>query len=255
MTQRNFQITIAVLLGMAVVLLGFIAGHLLMSHEVPAPAAGPAVVTATPSANPDAAKPAEPLPPAPAMATRWTPQQNGCTIEQTGTKFHITGINDQDGWDHWNGTTTADEYPEGDFEVSADFMVPTFKGTGNALVYLRAKTANNNQLGILYQPRAGTYQLQGWLGDSSKFSQPRLAKFGDEATAFHRLRLQYDAATQIATGWADEKQIGTLKYEMHGKIQFEMVTNTDKKGNEIDIYFDHFELLIAGKSVTPTLTP
>ena len=89
----------------------------------------------------------------------------------------------------------------------------------------------------------------------NKFSRSRLGKVGDEATAFHRMRLQYDASTQTAKGWLDDVQIGTLNYPMSGRIQFELVTNTDKKDNEIDVYYERFELLIGSKLAAPGLTP
>jgi hypothetical protein len=74
-------------------------------------------------------------------------------------------------------------------------------------------------------------------------------KIGDEATAFHKLRLKYEAATHQTTGWVDDRKIGTLNYELTGSVRFVLVAGTDVKGHEIDLYFDRMTIVIGGKTI------
>jgi len=126
-------------------------------------------------------------------------------------------------------------------------MVPKFEGTGAALVYLHVKTDTNRQVAIRYQPRAGNYGVQGWLTGGGNLDSPLLPKFGDEATTRHRLRMTYEAATKQVTGWVDSKLIGTITYELTGRMKFQMFGSSDRPGNKIDLYFDNFALSLGGK--------
>jgi RNA polymerase sigma factor (sigma-70 family) len=221
-----------------------------------APPGGSAAVTPVVSPASDRAMPAETKLEDP---TSWIPQVNGCAVEQTGTKLRIRGTNNIDGWGHGNGVVSTKILPEGDFYACIDFMVPRFqegaavaanppaggRGTagstsGQALVYLRAKSTTGNMVAILYQPKGGTYQVQGWSTPNNVFSQPQLKKVGDEDTVYHRLKLKYEAATKTAAGWVDDRFIGSIQYAMSGAITFELLGNTEKKGMEIDLCFDNY---------------
>jgi beta-lactamase regulating signal transducer with metallopeptidase domain len=205
----------------------------------------------------------------------WVPKVNGCLIEQTGSRIHIAGVNNIDGWGHGNGISYAKALPEGDFYACVDFMVPVFQdkdsttpgsdpfsgsggrgnGTGarvNALVYLRAHSSTGRMLAILYQPNGGTYQVQGW-GSPNTFSQPPLPKIGDEDRVFHRLKLKYSAASKTAAGWVDDQFIGSLDYSMSGTVTFELLANTDKQGVQIDLLFNNLSITpdIADAPPTP----
>jgi hypothetical protein len=173
----------------------------------------------------------------------WVPKVNGCLIDQIGSIIRIYGTNNIDGWGNGNGITSTKYRVQGNFYASVDFMVPQFKGSGNALVYLRAKSTNNNgkMIAILYQPNAGTYKVQGWGvgGAANTFSRTQLQKFGDESKAFHRMKLEYDAAAETASGWIDDKFIGSLHYSLTDPVAFEIFANTDKKGMQIDLFFDN----------------
>jgi hypothetical protein len=181
----------------------------------------------------------------------WTPQANGCLIQQSGNRIRISGTNNIDGWGHGNGIASTKYRLEGDFFATVDFAVPQFKGSGNALVYVRAKSSTGKMVAILYQPNAGTYQVQGW-GTPNSFSQPPLKKIGDEEKAFHRLKLKYESATKTASGWVDDQFIGTLNYAMTGIVTFELLANTDKRGVEIDLLFNDLSVTSDISTAPPT---
>jgi hypothetical protein len=204
-----------------------------------------------------------PSPSEPSLSARlsdpasWVSIANGCLIQQVGETIRISGTNNIDGWGHGNGIATTKVLPEGDFYATVEFAVPMFKGSpgagsGNALVYLRAHSTTGKMLAILYQPNAGTYQVQGW-GSPNTFSQPPLRKIGDEDKIIHRMKLKYEAATQTAAGWIDDNYIGSLNYTMTGNVYFELLANTDKKGMVIDIFFDNLSVspVLAGAPPTP----
>jgi len=189
----------------------------------------------------------------------WIPQLNGCVFEQNSSQIHIFGTTNQDGFGHGNSVASAKSLPKGDFFASVDFMVPQFREGGaapggNALVYLRARCATTNVVAILFQPNAGTYQLQGWnpAPVANVFSQPGVRKIGDENTQFHRMKLKYTAATGIASGWIDDQYIGSLTYPLNGDITFELLANTDRQGMDIDLYFDHFSVTTDLSQAPPT---
>jgi hypothetical protein len=172
----------------------------------------------------------------------WIVKSNGCLIESIGSIIRIAGTNNVDGWGNGNGIMSTKYCLKGKFFVSMDFMIPTFKGSGNALVSLRAKstTGNGKIVGILYQPNAGTYQVQGYgvEGAPNTFGG-MLRKFGDEDKAFHRMKLEYDAAAETASGWIDDKFIGSLKYTLTDPVTFEIFANTQRKGMQIDLLVDN----------------
>jgi hypothetical protein len=188
----------------------------------------------------------------------WTKLENGCVVNQNGTELHINGTTNQDGYNHWNGVQSVTEYPEGDFTVSADIKVPQFTGPGgNPLVYLRAagpsNSGDNNAIGLYLVPTIG-YRVQAWT--DPQIQSTWRTRFGDEKTVYHRITLQYEVATQIATGWVDDKKIGTIKAPLSGKLHFQLVANTDKAGMQIDLHYDRFKYspgLLGPGPATPAL--
>ena len=202
--------------------------HLLPKHELKEDA--PAILDTSPTSKLD--DPAS-----------WTPQVNGCLIEQTGSKIHIVGTTNIAGWRHENAITSTKVLPEGDFYACVDFMVPMFRGSGNKLVHLYAKstTDNDKMVGILFQPNVGTYNIQG-RGESGNLFGGTLGGFGDEDKEYHRMKLKYDSATKTAYGWIDDKFIGSLDYTMTGPVKFELHANTQAKGSQIDLFFDNLSI-------------
>ena len=189
----------------------------------------------------------------------WVPKANGCLIEQTGSSIRIIGTNNISGWGNGNSITTTRSLPAGDFYATVDFMVPQFSGQGSALVYLRAKstTDNGKMVGILCQPKSGTYQLQSWgVGNTaSTFNQPpQPRRFGDEDKVVHRMKLKYDATARTASGWVDDQFIGSISFTLTDPVNFELLANTATKGMQIDLLFKnlYFSSSISEAPPTPT---
>jgi hypothetical protein len=265
-----------VLLGLAcvaIVLVTFIVGYVLMRDTGGAgapPAAGGAAVTTAPvaavtnearapkvtvsvpaiaapaPANPAAAKPASA--PAAVELVEWNPSHHGCEVELTGAKIHISGTNDADGWGQENCVTGSTDYAVQDFDISTDFMMPKFKGPGNATVILRARESNFSQVTLQYYVQGNTYMLRWWTNSGEAYARTQLPKFGDETTAYHRMRLKYEAATHKSTGWIDDKVVGTVNFEFKSNVRFVVGAATDKHGNDIDLYFDHTTLSLGGNT-------
>jgi hypothetical protein len=211
--------------------------------KVTAPVPAPAIA---------APAPANPTPvPAAVELVDWNPVRHGCDVELTGAKIHIVGTNDTDGWGKENGVTGSTDYPVQDFEVSTDFMVPKFKGPGAATVILQARESNFSQVTLQYYLQGNSYMLRWWTNSGEAYAKTQLRKFGDEATAYHRMRLKYEAATHKATGWVDGNLVGTLDFEFKSNVRFVMGASTDKKGTDIDLYFDHTTLSLGGNTAVP----
>jgi hypothetical protein len=245
--MKDFQKLIVGLLGTLVLLGAFIVGYIVM-HPDATPSAReepPAVVptTATPAPGAEILKTVSP--------GTWDPFLNGCRVELEGTRLHIWGTNTQDSWSN-NGAKGTAEFPIQDFDVSADFIAPVFNGTGGALVVLRALMDIGDGIGIQYQ-RGGGYVLMQSSPGAQKLGPLTLRKFGDEETNYHRLRLKYVAATHEATAWVDDQSMGSINHELVGKVRFVMTTRTEKKDNQIDVYFDHFRLTMGGVEANTTL--
>ena len=68
----------------------------------------------------------------------------------------------------------------------------------------------------------------------------RLPAFGDEATQFHHLKMQYEASSKTATGWVDDKKIGSIEVPMWGSLTYWMGANTDSLEAPIDMTFKNF---------------
>lgn len=166
------------------------------------------------------------------------PLDNGCKTEVAGTEMHIVGVSTGTGWGNWNGIKSRQDYPAGDFIVSVDLKMAKFAGAnGNKLTYLRAASNDGMMVAILYN---NGYQLQAWTSPQRFVGSVR--PFGDEATAYHHLKLQYEAASQTATGWVDDKLIGKLSnLKMQGNLCYWLGANTDVPGMNIDLYYDHFK--------------
>ncbi len=189
----------------------------------------------------------------------WVPKANGCLIEQTGSSIRIVGTNNISGWGNGNSVTTARALPAGDFYATVDFMVPQFSGQGSALVYLRAKsTADGGKMvGILCQPKSGTYQLQSWGMENTgnTFNRPpQPPRFGDEDKVFHRMKLKYDDAARTASGWVDEQFIGSIGFTFTDPVKFELLANTATKGMQIDLLFKDLYVSSSVSEAPPTPT-
>ncbi|MCK4293550.1 MAG: PEP-CTERM sorting domain-containing protein [Planctomycetes bacterium] len=124
----------------------------------------------------------------------WYVLQNGCTITESGGQLRIQGTTVQSGWGHGNGLCTDYDFPEGDFHVAVDFSVPEFSGSATRLIYLQAKGATSETVGLFYSYGFG-YRVQTW--DPSQFSY-WLSPFGDEGSAFHRMSLMYSCDSETS---------------------------------------------------------
>jgi hypothetical protein len=62
------------------------------------------------------------------------------------------------------------------------------------------------------------------------------------------MTLKYDATKHVASGYANDKPIGSLEFERRGDLCFVVAASTIKKGNDMDVTFDHPTLAIAGNA-------
>jgi hypothetical protein len=230
-TREKYTKAVLAICG-ASILLAFIVGFSMVRPALGAsPAAAPIAAPADPIPDPILDNPAD-----------WVVKSNGCRIEQIGSVIRIYGTNNVDGWGNGNGIMSTKYCLKGKFFISMDFMVPTFKGSGNAMVYMRAKstTGNGKMVGILYQLNTGTYHVQGWgVEGASNSTSGVLRHFGDEGKTFHRMKLEYDLATETASGWIDDKFIATHRYSLTDPVTFEIFANTERKNMQIDLLVDN----------------
>jgi hypothetical protein len=179
------------------------------------------------------------------LAPAWLVERNGCTVVETSGALHITGTSQQTPW-AGNGVHTGFLFPAGDFTVSVDFKVPTFSGSGGPpLTYLQVASESGNTVGLFYDyPYQGAlgYRVQAW-SDPQQFSS-WLSRFGDEKTAFHRMRLEYRASSKTVTGWVDSRLVGSLVLTspMAGRLDYWLEAVTDRAGMAIDLYYDNFHV-------------
>jgi hypothetical protein len=169
----------------------------------------------------------------------WHVQQNGCNITETGGQLRIQGTTVQSGWGNGNGIYTDNDFPGGDFDVSVDFSVPQFSGSGTRLIYLQA-SCSSETVGIFYSVD-NSYCVQAW--NPPQFSG-WLAPFGDENSAFHRMRLVYDFDQKILTGYVDNYFVGSLSTLMSGNVGFTIQAATETSGMVIDTRFDNFNVVL-----------
>lgn len=170
----------------------------------------------------------------------WQILQNGCTITEIAGELRIQGTTIQSGWGHGNGLYTDHDFPGGDFDVAVDFSVPQFSGPGTRLIYLQSKGATLGEtVGLFYSYGFG-YRVQTW--EPSQFSD-WLSPFGDEGSAFHRMKLSYSCDSQILTGYVDNILIGSLNVQMGGDLSFSIQAASETSGMVIDTRFDNFEVV------------
>jgi len=253
--QKNQKLLIGVLVVLLALVAGFeiaggnrgpVAADSERGGEAPIAHASPGIEPTHDTVSPQAPRPANA-----AGSADWMTERSGCTVEQAGTNIHISGTNSQNGWRYANGVAGNSDYPVQDFDVSVDFMMPQFEGPGDALVVLQANASNKDYLAVAYQPSKGCYVLQRWIQrKGNHLDTPTVPTFGDETTKYHHLRLKYEAATHHATGWVDDTLIGTADYALTGNVQMVLEVRSDKKGNNIDLYYDHFALAIGGQVIT-----
>ena len=74
-----------------------------------------------------------------AIGEIWSCFSNGCSIAMSDGELKIQGTTVVDGWGNGSGLTTEHSLREGDFNVSIDFSVPEFSGSGTRPIYLMAK--------------------------------------------------------------------------------------------------------------------
>ena len=169
------------------------------------------------------------------LSPTWHVLKNGCTTTEIGGQLRIQGTTVQSGWGNGNGIYTNYDFPGGDFDVSVDFSVPQFSGSGTRLIYLQA-ACSSETVGIFYSVDY-FYRVQTWA--PSQFSD-WLYPFGDEDSVFHRMRLVYDLDQEILTGYVDNYLVGSLSAQMSGNIGFTIQAATETSGMVIDTRFDNF---------------
>jgi len=167
----------------------------------------------------------------------WHTFQNGCNVSETAGQLRIQGTTVQSGWGFGSGIRTDRDFLGGNFDVSADFSVPQFSGPGTRLIYLQAESSLG-MVGLFYSV-GSFYRVQTW--NPSQFSST-LPAFGDEDTAFHRMRLAYDSQQSLLTGYIDNSLIGSLAVQMSGNIGFTLQAVSETSGMVIDTRFDNFSL-------------
>jgi hypothetical protein len=238
--------------GIALVIICFALPFILWHTGANAPATLPAQLADNPTAASEPAADAPvilPLDPLPAAQTRWDNLESGCAVTQDAGKIHILGTNSTDGWGHWNGVKTAEDFPDTDFVASVDFKIAEYSGPGSNLTYLRVSAADGNMVGVLYD---GAYKVQRWTPRTFNGS---VRAFGDEKTRFHRITLAYEAATHIYSGTVDGKPIGKIDAVLTGNRKFWLGANTDRAGTKIDITFQNFYIHLGspGEGPAPAL--
>jgi hypothetical protein len=175
---------------------------------------------------------------------KWQVGQSGWVKESHGElRFHGTAVHK--GWGEADLGVHVGSFPEGDFEVSVDFRVPQFDGSGTRLIYLQAHSRdpafNKEQtIGIVYSYDIG-YRVQNW--DPLQFSE-WLYPLGNERTTFHRMKLAYSSTTEIVKGYIDDTFIGSLGAPMHKNITFTLGPDTETRGTVIDARCDNFDARI-----------
>lgn len=184
----------------------------------------------------------------------WVPIANGCQIQQTGSKIQITGTNNIDGWGHGNGVISTSAVPTGDFYATVNFIVRKFSGPGNARVYFRAVSTKNNgkMAAVVYDPQTDTFQIQGWgvNGEPDTVTQP-VQKAGNNMM-YRWLTLQYDSKNKTISSTAtSNRYLGTIDYDLSDPVRFELLTDADTKGMQIDVEFNNFSVTTDRIPATP----
>ena len=172
--------------------------------------------------------------------SRWNLLQNGTSVTETGGELQIQGTTQASGW-QGNGLKSDHDFHGGDFDVSVDFSVPEFSGTGHKLVYLVARGANSDEVGLFYSYGFG-YRVQTWT--PRQFST-WLRPFGDEDSVYHTMRLVYDASADLLTGYVDEFLVGSIDtgatgVQMDGDVSFSIRATTEFGDVDVDLRFDNF---------------
>lgn len=166
----------------------------------------------------------------------WSMFSNGCSVVESDGVLSIQGTTVVEGWGNGNGLESDHFWPEGSFDVSVDFMAPEFSGRGTKLVYLMAKGSESESVGLFYSYDIG-YRVQSW--EPRQFSE-WLEPFGDERSAYHTMRLVYDADSATLIGYVDDSLVGSLNIQMGGDVSFTLQTASESVDMTIDARFDNF---------------
>lgn len=162
-------------------------------------------------------------------------------IEESNGELRFHGTTEQSGWGVGGSHVSVDSFCEGDFDISVDFRIPRFDGSGTRLIYLQAHswdemTGWEQTVGIFYSYGFG-YRVQSW--NPSQFSN-WLQPFGNERTSFHKMRLIYDSQTETVRGYVDDTYVGSLSAKMDGDLTFTLCPATETQGMIIDARYDNF---------------
>jgi hypothetical protein len=167
----------------------------------------------------------------------WNVGQDGWVTE-AGGELRIQGTTAVNDWQGY-GMSIPTDITGGSFDASVDFTMPQFSGYAHKLVYLGAKGSTSDEVGLFYSHAAG-YRVQTWT--PSQFST-WLYPFGDETSAFHRMRLMYDADAELLKGYVDDAYVGELSIQITGDISFSLHVVTSGPDMEIDVRYDNFQVI------------
>jgi hypothetical protein len=211
------------------------------------------------------------------FSSAWTEENEGLNVEELNGELHIYGTTTR-GQSIRSGVKTGEKFPAGDFSASVDFRVPQFAGNGKPFVYLIAH-AGTREIGVVYSPRSDEgYKVQVWNNqglEGHKWSSAHVfgtnefhvngiktppempewaVPFGNEKTAMHRLRLDYDSKAETVTGYVDNELIGSLNCPLYGPVGFELGAWTNESGMTVDLYCDNFSVVSPSSATVPSST-
>ena len=159
--------------------------------------------------------------------------------------LRITGSTSGEGLELPSGVATY-YFPRQSFSISVDVMVPRGSELGPVL------QLNDNSSGehfeFSYSPDAG-YATSGhaWSGEEDyTVRQP----FGDEASAFHTMRITYDSDAATCSAAVDGQPVGSVRFRPEWFTFFMGVPLRDT-GYAADVRFDNFHMDLRGAGALP----
>ncbi|MFN2213349.1 MAG: choice-of-anchor Q domain-containing protein [Anaerolineales bacterium] len=165
----------------------------------------------------------------------------GVSIQETAGEIRITGTSNDSLWG-WNGLRTA-EFPMQSFQVSVDLHLVNRTG-GDQESSLRLLFNNGNHyFRVGYWDPDDSYFV-GFKDDGGWHHVGGIPAFGDEGTAFHTLKIEFDSSTNTARGYVDQVQLGSFSSGIFtSPMYIAFVQSSQIPGNfNVDCHFDNFVL-------------
>lgn len=167
----------------------------------------------------------------------------GISVQEAGGEIKVSGTSTDSIW-AWSGLGTP-TFPKQSFQVSVDFRLVNMTNEKQNVSLRMLFNGGHHDFRVGYWDPDDSYYMS-YKDGSGYHHLASLPAFGDESSTYHRLRIVFDAGTNTANAYVDNKLIGSFTSGFFtGPMYLAFFHYSQIPGSfNVDCRFDNFKLAV-----------